>query len=287
MLGKALAPDNADIVARADGSVWFSSPRAHRIAAITPDSTVRDIDVQLPPGAEPSLMAALADGSVWYTDRRYGGGVGRIAADGTVTRLLQGQAVYITGIAAGHDGSVWFSQQQPSAIGHVMADGKVVRYPMADDLLPGEIVPAMDGNIWFADWSGAMGRLARDGEMTLFRRDPWFEVGHIAPARDGRVWFTTGSLSADALGWLPPNACASHRRFTLGIRSYRGDPVSTADVLIGGVDGTLHLTGPSPRVLVDLRGYLPGTVTVTASVRTVAGERYTDKRVFHTCQARR
>jgi hypothetical protein len=92
----------ADVIARPDGSMWFSDPPGHRIRTITSDGTVRDIDARLPSDAEPKRMAATADGSVWFSDEKPDGGLGRLRPDGTVTRMFHGQDRFIWDIASWH-----------------------------------------------------------------------------------------------------------------------------------------------------------------------------------------
>ena len=212
---------NTDIIARPDGSMWFSDPYAHRIRAIAPDGAARDIEAQVPADAEPQHMAAMPDGSVWYSDSRDDGGLGRVWPDGTVTLMFYGQARDITRIAAGPGGDLWFltgrdpAQDGGPAIGRVTSSGEVASYRLPRGSMPADISVAPDGTVWVANSGGAdfgVGRLRPDGKLTLFRGGPIEEAEHVAAAHDGRTWFTS---TGNRLGWLPANACASRRRFTL------------------------------------------------------------------------
>lgn len=89
-----------------------------------------------------------------------------------------------TGLAAGGDGSVWFTDSVAGLIGHLGADGSVARYRLPSGSTPGAIAPGPDGNYWFVDprvdWrdttvpggrstgAPAVGRITPSGQVDVF-----------------------------------------------------------------------------------------------------------------------
>jgi virginiamycin B lyase len=118
------------------------------------------------------------------------------------------------GIAADHDGSVWFTTLGPTkTVGHVLPSGEVTEFPILTTAANlGGMVIGPDDNIWFSEWSGRggslpltrIGRVSRDGsnfrEFPIPASDNEFydRIAHyLVVGPDANIWFTAGS---DALG---------------------------------------------------------------------------------------
>ncbi len=129
-------------------------------------------------GAAPRVTIAITE----YSIATHGGNSGGKPAD----------------IAAGPDGSVWFTDQGTTrAIGRITPSGTITEFTIS---VPGNTVPlpngiaaGADGNLWFADRGTikSIGRITPSGSITEF---PVTVAGSsprgIAAGPDGNVWFT-------------------------------------------------------------------------------------------------
>ena len=93
-------------------------------------------------------------------------------------------------IAAGPDGSLWFTESGGSQIGRITPTGELTEYsvPTADGQ-PEGIAAGPDGNLWFTD--GGIGRITPAGQITEYPipaadADP----GEIVAGPDDNLWFT-------------------------------------------------------------------------------------------------
>jgi len=101
-----------------------------------------------------------------------------------------------TAIAAGADGTVWFTIDQANAIGR-LRDGRIELLPTPGrNYEPLGLAVAVDGSAWYTDINaGAVMRVSPSGEVTQFVLDNAIvRLGRVAIAPDGSVWF------ADATG---------------------------------------------------------------------------------------
>src|SRR5215813_5086064 len=99
-------------------------------------------------------------------------------------------------IAAGNDGSVWFTIDHADAIGRVR-NGGVERLPTSGrNIEPLGLAVAADGSAWYTDIAArAITRINGAGEIARFVLDtPIVRLGRLAIAPDGAAWFadTTG-----------------------------------------------------------------------------------------------
>jgi virginiamycin B lyase len=99
------------------------------------------------------------------------------------------------GIAAGADGTVWFSIGGADAIGRVR-DGRLERLPKpGKSIEPVGIAVAPDGSAWYTDIAAhAVSRMTPSGEVSSFRLStPMVRLGRLAVAPDGAAWFAESS----------------------------------------------------------------------------------------------
>ena len=68
-----------------------------------------------------------------------------------------------TGIAAGPDGNLWFTQD--GAIGRITPNGMVTEYPVNS---PTDVAAGPDGNLWFTNIHGMIGRITPAGTITSY-----------------------------------------------------------------------------------------------------------------------
>src|SRR5262245_32201428 len=139
-----------------------------------------------------------------------------------------------TGITAGADGNVWFTDPVAGNVGRIAPSGQVTEFtsPIGH---PGVITAGPDGNLWFStsaiSSSPAIGRITPDGQVASFPiPDQFAGVNALTAGPDGNVWFTefvypnqekvgritpTGQLSQFTIP-VPPGSSASPRSITDG-----------------------------------------------------------------------
>jgi len=185
------------------------------------------------------------------------------ASLGQITEFstLQGRASYLTRIAAGPDGNLWFTDQGctlPStpgtcAIGRITPAGTITEFSAglqaANTSTPEDIALGRDGNLWFTDVGGpkhAIGRITPSGVITEFsiglqaanKSVPLL----ITPGPDGNMWFTDAGFppsgaGACKIGRITPTGTITE--FSAGLQAANASiPVGIA----AGNDGNLWFT---------------------------------------------
>src|SRR5215468_8051412 len=98
-----------------------------------------------------------------------------------------------TGITAGPDGALWFSEEFKNKIGRITTDGVITEFPIPTfNSSPGDITTGPDGALWFieevgiGEASGAkIGRITTDGVITEFPvATPFRDLGKITAGPD-------------------------------------------------------------------------------------------------------
>jgi virginiamycin B lyase len=137
------------------------------------------------------------------------------AAVQTEYPLPEGTAAAVpSGIAAGPDGAVWFTERARGAIGRIAADGSVQEFPLPTSVAepasakkPTDIVAGPDGALWFTQ-SGVdrIGRITTAGAITEYGSiTPGGQPGDIAVGPDGKLWFTEyGYNRGNRIGLIDP-----------------------------------------------------------------------------------
>jgi virginiamycin B lyase len=237
------------IAAGSDGSVWFATGYGDvRIRRRSPDGAVAEWNLGNG-GGEVRSMAAARGGGIWFTEayvakRQRKVAVGQISNGGVLKRFPLPPNSYPNGIAAGPDGSAWFTETRAGGpqIGRITPNGRLThhRFP-ARGYPPDLIVAGADGNLWFSGQTTSyrssgdrLGRISPGGGITEFRAFGG-GVAALAPRPGGGVWFSTsltrGPMGVGAVasgGASKPPRCL--------------DPTSCqldADALATGADGSL------------------------------------------------
>src|SRR5207237_7040913 len=94
-------------------------------------------------------------------------------------------------IAAGTDGSIWFTIDHADAIGR-LRNGRIERLPTSGrNIEPIGLAVAADGSAWYTDLAArAIARVSSRGEIARFPLDtPIARLGRLAIAPDGAAWF--------------------------------------------------------------------------------------------------
>lgn len=200
-----------------DGAIWFSKLDCNVVGRIDPASAPNSghLDIQLPSGTQPMRIATGPDGAPWFT--AYGsGGLGRVAADGSVSWPVPGGLDHPYDLVTGADGNLWVTEDD--AVLRVTPTGGVTRFtaglPAGAD--PRGITTGADGNVYVAAaGADALVQVRPDGAMTSIALARGAGPREVAAARDGSVWFTAynggwiGRWTADpAPAPVPPPAPA-------------------------------------------------------------------------------
>ena len=138
-------------------------------------------------------------------------------------------------IAAGTDGSIWFTIDHADAIGR-LRNGRIERLPTSSrNIEPLGLAAAADGSAWYTDSTArAIAHISSTGEIARFVLDtPITRLGRLALAPDGAAWF------ADPTGYgmtrLKDGVFTRHQ-----IESARGGPYGVAVTTDGVVWATLQ-----------------------------------------------
>jgi virginiamycin B lyase len=138
-------------------------------------------------------------------------------------------------IAAGNDGSIWFTIDHANAIGR-LRNGRIERLPTSDrNIEPIGLAIADDGSAWYTDLAArAITRISSVGEISRFVLDtPITRPGRLVIAPDGAAWF------ADPTGYgltkLKDGVFTRYR-----IEAARGGPYGVAVTADGAIWATLQ-----------------------------------------------
>jgi virginiamycin B lyase len=152
-------------------------------------------------------------------------------------------------IAAGTDGSVWFTIDHAETIGRVR-NGHVEQLPTSNrNVEPLGLAVADDGSAWYTDLSArAIARISSAGEIAQFVLDtPIARLGRLAIASDGAAWF------ADPTGYgLTRLKDGVFTRYQ--IESARGGPYGVTAAADGAIWATLQNGNQLLRVAADGTG---------------------------------
>jgi virginiamycin B lyase len=172
-------------------------------------------------------------------------------------------------IAAGTDGSIWFTIDHADAIGRLRS-GRIERLPTSSrNNEPLGIAVAADGSAWYTDLAArAIARVSNAGEIARFVLDtPITRLGRLAIAPDGAVWF------ADPTGYgmtkLKDGVFSRYQ-----IESARGGPYGVAVAPDGAIWATLQSGNQLLQIAADGTGKtfdLPRGGAVPSDVAVGAG----------------
>ena len=97
-----------------------------------------------------------------------------------------------SGIAAGPDGNVWFTEANNNKVGRITPAGVVTEFQIPSlSSSPGGIAAGPDGNLWFLELGGRIGRITPAGAITEFIIPTASSLPYyIAAGPDGNLWFT-------------------------------------------------------------------------------------------------
>jgi len=144
-----------------------------------------------------------------------------------------------SGIAAGPDGNLWFTEFSVNPkVGRITMAGEITEFPTPrPDATPAGIVAGPDGNLWFTQadfemgFEGYVSRITPAGRITQF---PTGSFPHdIALGSDGAFWFTESNIQANSIGRI--TTTGAYRSYSIPTSGY---PWGIA----AGPDGSLWFT---------------------------------------------
>src|SRR5262245_8416606 len=185
-----------DIVEGPGGAIWFGTDEA--LSRIDAKGNITSSGIS----AWPRLLTSTDD-ALWLLDSDSSTPrVVQVDAGDTVTREVS-LPVQLTdfdfgGLAAGPDGSVWFTESSHSpdkhdAIGRVTAKGAYERWRLPRvQSSPGRSTEGPDGALWFTEELGhRIGRITADGKITEYDLHPEVNPTDIVAGRDDALWFSS------------------------------------------------------------------------------------------------
>jgi len=200
----------------ADGNVWFAVNGQGRVGRMTIGGHQITEFVVPGPKAAPLFQVTLGpDGAVWFT-QEFAARIGRITTNGRITQYkvpwhagqdpFRGAGPGPTGITAGPDGNIWFTEQFANNIVRFnVADSTFTEFPLPTAVaIPTLITAGPDGNLWFIesrfgggpDVGNRIGRITPNGVITEFPiPTPDARAGDITAGPDGNIWFTEKDAS--------------------------------------------------------------------------------------------
>ncbi len=145
-----------------------------------------------------------------------------------------------SGIAAGPDGNVWFTEEWTAAhkIGRITPEGQITEFPLASTANLNSITAGSDGNMWFTEGTSTVGRITPKGSIAEFEV-PGFgdrQTDGITAGPDGNLWFR--EVYPNAIGRVTPKG--QFAEFPLPEGS--GFPIQLAT----GPDGNVWFTEYEP-----------------------------------------
>ena len=145
-------------------------------------------------------IATGPDGALWFTDPT--GKIERLTIQGQFTAFsvphptytpegFAGEVSEPTGITAGPDGALWFTDVNFDRIGRISVRGQITMFPLSAGSAPGAITVGPDGALWFTENElGTIGRISVQGQITLFPLSVGSGPLAITAGPDGALWFT-------------------------------------------------------------------------------------------------
>jgi virginiamycin B lyase len=227
--------------------------------------------IALPCGCGPLGIASGTNGHIWFTDLRpdpdneiFVGEMdtsGRMVAQHLIpagSGLHEASSPLPHGIAAGPEGSVWFTDdganvQGRNLIGRIDAAGVVEEFPIpTPGAEPAAIVAGTDGAMWFTEpGKRKIGRITSTGEVTEFAvPDVSSALNGLVLGAEGNLWFAERQ-PLPGFGSISPSGEVRSYHPLFEPDSYVNTEAIGPYSLTLGTDGDIWFTDPRPRDELD------------------------------------
>jgi streptogramin lyase len=133
--------------------LWFSWDFKSIVRA-----TIGGGERQYPVGGEVSAMTVGPGDDLWFAERG-ADQIGRLTAEGVLTRFSEGVTGSPGALTTGPEGDIWFTEPGADQIGRITPEGVVTQFPEGISSAPESITAGPEGDIWFTEESGQIGRL--------------------------------------------------------------------------------------------------------------------------------
>ncbi len=178
------------IVAGSDGAMWFSDAGEKGLGRVDAGGVVTPFALPLYTGS--AGIAQGSDGNIWFIEANGVDRIGRMTPGGTLTEFPINGAVplvWTDRLAAGPDGSLWFTEHDANRIGRITTAGEITHFPVSTATAGLQSIAAgPDGNVWFSESDARnIGRITPSGAITEFAL-PFHPTGLVA-GPDGNLWF--------------------------------------------------------------------------------------------------
>ena len=286
-------------------TIWTAAPRSHQLVRL---DGLGSSGYEIPTdgdNAYPVYIAAGPDNTIWFTDWRDNGFVGKRTADGTITEYPLypaggfsgfGDAVSIT---PGPDGNMWFSLPNAKSVARITPDGVITKFQVG--VSAAGITAGNDGNLWFttlpcsgglavcadpaafyADSPAQLGRITTSGTVSLYPLPtPTGGGWGITTGADGNLWFTEtdaskiGTMSTSPMTPPAPTAASGASSALVSVRANTDGPAPTSYVVTASPGGkTCTVAGAAGsctvRGLANDKSYTFTTVGANTSPRPSA-----------------
>jgi streptogramin lyase len=222
----------AEITTGPDGNLWFTNPQAggvgmNLLGKITTAGAVTTYTL-----TENPLAICAGFGNLWVMESTQ---VAMVTISGAETDYGLSSGGY-TGITAGPDGNIWFTEA-PNVVAYVVpSSGLVVEFGLDGQLsalfYPSSITSGPDGAIWFlGNFSSNIGRVTTSGTLTHT-----YALNHgSAP-----TWNTLGP--DDAVWFTEPYDRIGRITTTGVVTTFPTTPNTGPGGIVAGPDGNLWFT---------------------------------------------
>src|SRR5262249_16960209 len=172
---------------------------------ITIDGAVTEFPIPVPVGAARAAvfhnLAVGPDGALWFgvvrdilpPGRLSMGymGVGRITSARGISEFpLPSASKFLSGITAGPDGALWFTEVNDKKLARMTITGEFTELPVPSATGP-LITAGPDGALWYVDGhKSRIVRISTTGTVTEFPQPLAQNLIGLTPGPDGALWFT-------------------------------------------------------------------------------------------------
>lgn len=262
------------IIAGPDGNLWFTSHDNNKIGRITTAGAITLYSDATRIGG-PYAIAAGSDGAIWFANGGLPGqtitkrSIGTITTAGVVSYYpapggspwscpgLTDLVCEPTGIAAGPDSALWFTNSGTSTIGRITTGGALSMYGGTGVSTPLYITAGPDSALWFTNiGNNSIGRAATDGTITNYPSGTISGPRVIATGSDGNLWF--GNQLNNSIGRITPAGV---------VTSYTAASVLGPYGVVSGPDGAIWFTNSTGNSIGRINPAGPASGTPTGSVQ--------------------